>query len=179
MDSWQPCQSHSRKVSFVIPWTRMHGLHIMEGSFAAPKGNLSFQPWKMRNRLGTLTQGRDWMAITCVVGFAFPPWKIKMFKLENSRWILVVSHFKTSKQSFKGRFAPSGCAGKLPKLGGPHWAHLGEVARPTAGYWNLGVTLNPLKWVKFSDKLKPHGQRESWIQADLSCGSVGSQNPWE
>lgn len=99
MDSWQPRQSHSRKVRFVMPWMRTHGPHIMQGSFAGPEGNLSFQPWKMRNRLGTLTQARDWMAITCVVGFAFPPWKIKMFSLENGRWILAVSRLKTSKQT--------------------------------------------------------------------------------
>lgn len=99
MDSWQPRQSHSRKVRFVMPWMRTHGPHIMQGSFAGPQGNLSFQPWKMRNRLGTLTQARDWMAITCVVGFAFPPWKIKIFSLENSRWILAVSRLKTSKQT--------------------------------------------------------------------------------
>lgn len=117
MDSWQPRQSHSRKVRFVMPWMRTHSPHIMQGSFAGPQGNLSFQPWKMRNRLGTLTQARDWMAITCVVGFAFPPWKIKIFSLENSRWILAVSRLKTSKQSFKGRFAPSGCAGKAPDVG--------------------------------------------------------------
>lgn len=62
-----------------------YSLHIMEGSFAAPKGNLSFQPWKMRNPLGTLTQGRIEWQLLVLGDFAFPPWKIKMFRLENSR----------------------------------------------------------------------------------------------
>lgn len=99
MDSRQPRQSHCSKLRFEMPRMRAHGLRRTEGSFAAPEGNLSFQPCKMRTPLGTLTQGRDWMAITCVVGFAFPPWKIKMFKWENSRWISAVSRLTTSKQT--------------------------------------------------------------------------------
>lgn len=39
------------------------------------------------------------MAITCIVGICFSPVENQMLKLENSSWILAISHLKTSKQT--------------------------------------------------------------------------------
>lgn len=97
-----------------------HCIRIMEGSLVGPKGSLSFQPWKMRNRLGNLIQRMGGVAITCIVGICFPTVENKLLKLENSSWILAVSHSKTSKQTnLRSKIytfqSPSGyvCKGKL------------------------------------------------------------------
>ena len=115
----------------------MHCIHIMEGSFAGPRGNLPFQPWKMRNRLGNLTQCIDWMAITCIVGICLSLAENKMLKLENCSWILAVSHWKISKQAnlqtkIYTFWNPSGCAwkGKPSRLGEgsrPRWCSPGSL----------------------------------------------------
>lgn len=123
-------QSRSRKLRFAMPRTRPHGLGLMEGSFAGPQGNLPFQPWKMRNRLGTLTQGRDWMAITCCCGICFSPVENKSVRLRKQSLSFGGFPFKNKKtnKGSKEDLHLLGVQGRLQSWGEQH-------RDPCKGFW--------------------------------------------